>query len=108
MIDGANDRATQRAAKVAEANDKQVLAYEMAMQEDDGAALSLVGAVVGRWYIKGRRRNQERRYWLYELHDTKSGLSKHLAGYKVVRLIREARLNGAPVIMPNTPWRDAA
>lgn len=65
---------------------------------------SLVGAVVGDWYVQARVRPGAR--WLYKLYNRKADRTVYLQGYRLVRHIKATTRDGGVVIMPNTPWRN--
>ena len=73
---------------------------------DESIAHGLVGAEIGTWLITARVRPGQR--WAYLATDRRSGQVKAYRGYELVRLAREAALNGLPVAMPGSPWRDEA
>ena len=79
-------------------------AADKARERDDNAALSLVGAVVGDFYVKDRIKPGKR--WRYVAHNTKNGRDVFLQGYELVRAVRQTVTNGGVVIMPSAPWRD--
>ncbi|HSX68458.1 hypothetical protein [Nocardioides sp.] len=70
----------------------------------DSEAQSLVGAVVGDFFIKDRVKPGKR--WLYVAHNARTGREIRFQGYQLVRLVRETVKDGGWVIMPNSPWRD--
>lgn len=79
-------------------------AADKARDRDDNAALSLVGAVVGDFYIKDRIKPGKR--WRYVARNTRTGRDVFLQGYELVRAVRQTISNGGVVVMPSTPWRD--
>lgn len=80
----------------------QWLVYEKAREQEDH--LSLVGAVIGDWYVKARVKPAKR--VVYVCWNKRTGKTKGFTGNELVVMIRAARTNGLPVIMPTTPWVD--
>lgn len=83
--------------------DREVAEHADQIRErDDNDALTLVGAVVGDYYIKDRIKPGKR--WRYVAHNTRTGKDMFLQGYELVRQVRQTVRNGGVVIMPSTPW----
>lgn len=78
-------------------------ATEQIGERDDKEALTLVGAVVGDFYIKDRIKPGKR--WRYVAHNTRTGRDVFFRGHELVRQVRQTVRNGGVVIMPNEPWR---
>lgn len=74
------------------------------ISDNEPQAHGLVGAVIGRHHVTGRVRPGKR--WHYTVHDPRTGQPKFMRGHEVVRLARDARQNGLPVVAPAQPWRD--
>jgi hypothetical protein len=81
-----------------------LMAHEGAMDAYDEQARGLVGAQIGNWLVKARAKPAKR--WVYVAFNRKTGQTKGLRGFEVVRLARQARSTGLPVVMPREPWRD--
>jgi hypothetical protein len=77
----------------------------MARERDDNDALTLVGAVIGPHRVTGRFHTGKR--WQYAVENVKTGRTGAMRGYELVRLCREAEVNGLTIVMPTSPWRAA-
>lgn len=82
--------------------DPLVAAQEAVLAADDEVAYGMVGASIGALLVTGRVKPGKR--WLYTVQPC-DGSVKHLRGYALVRLAREAVRNGKTVVMPREPWR---
>ena len=72
--------------------------------QSDREALSLVGAVIGDFRIDARVRPGKR--WRYVARNHRTGETRYLRGYELVRAARMTVRNGGAVVMPNGPWRN--
>lgn len=86
--------------------DNLTLALERTEESANALALTLVGGMVGDWIITDREKPGKR--WFYVLAHTLNGDIKRLRGYEVVRLARQATIDGVAVVMPREPWRSAS
>jgi hypothetical protein len=80
---------------------------EVVLDHDDEQASGLVGGRVGPWRVVERKRRQNQRGWLYRVVHHRSKEERHLRGYQLVRLAREANASGLLVLFAR-PWRDDA
>lgn len=74
------------------------------IERSDGDAMSLIGALIGDFYITARVKPGKR--WLYVAHNIRTGRQCFLKGYELIRAARVTASNGGVIVMPRTPWRD--